>query len=335
MSTYSLDIALKPNSNGWPSSFCTTTSPSSPALLAMMRTGVRSAAMHGGRRAGEGAVGRGGRLRATVRKLRVSKPRRRRAAQEAAMRGPAGSERCVGGGRPIPDYILRICFEVRSRSQNTMTRFEHGTRKCILRNTKYVSKHETGKGGWAFDKVGSQTTYCKFRNHNSKGLPCPPGFPTSFASFANLASLASLASIPSIPRAMAASLFSKPLSPSPCKALALVPLPVQSPCPLSRAKPSPFMTMSAPRRSSSVLSVARNAGTSSDRCSSAAPPPGTMPSSTAANVAFLASSMRSLRSSSSDSVAAPTCTGDCVIFKATTDKGNGGGRAGCACCAQQ
>ena len=36
-------------------------------------------------------------------------------------------------------------------------------------------------------------------------------------------------------------------------------------------------------------------------------PPGTMPSSTAAKVAFLASSTRSLRSSSSASVAAPTC----------------------------
>ena len=53
--------------------------------------------------------------------------------------------------------------------------------------------------------------------------------------------------------------------------------------------------------------VSRNSGRNSDRCSSAAPPPGTMPSSTAANVAFLASSIRSFRSSSSTSVAAPTC----------------------------
>lgn len=49
------------------------------------------------------------------------------------------------------------------------------------------------------------------------------------------------------------------------------------------------------------------AGSSSDRCNSAAPPPGTIPSSTAAKVAFFASSMRSLRSSNSASVAAPTC----------------------------
>mmetsp|Transcript_3736 Transcript_3736/g.9338 ORF Transcript_3736/g.9338 Transcript_3736/m.9338 type:complete len:258 (+) Transcript_3736:695-1468(+) len=67
-----------------------------------------------------------------------------------------------------------------------------------------------------------------------------------------------------------------------------------------------FITMSQPRRSSSSASVSLKAGSSSDRCSSAAPPPGTMPSSTAAKVAFLASSMRSLRSSSSASVAAPT-----------------------------
>eukprot|EP00955_Chlamydomonas_euryale_P089695 364487-Chlamydomonas_euryale.AAC.20 len=66
--------------------------------------------------------------------------------------------------------------------------------------------------------------------------------------------------------------------------------------------------MSAPMRSSSSWRVARNSGTSSDMCRSAAPPPGTMPSSTAANVAFFASSMRSLRSSSSVSVAAPTYT---------------------------
>jgi hypothetical protein len=69
---------------------------------------------------------------------------------------------------------------------------------------------------------------------------------------------------------------------------------------------SAFITMSAPMASSGSLSVSLNSGTSSERCSSAAPPPGTMPSSTAANVAFLASSMRSLRSSSSASVAAPT-----------------------------
>lgn len=50
-----------------------------------------------------------------------------------------------------------------------------------------------------------------------------------------------------------------------------------------------------------------NSGRNSERCSRAAPPPGTMPSSTAANVAFFASSIRSCRSSSSTSVAAPTC----------------------------
>eukprot|EP00976_Prorocentrum_cordatum_P018314 370521-Prorocentrum_minimum.AAC.1 len=71
---------------------------------------------------------------------------------------------------------------------------------------------------------------------------------------------------------------------------------------------SAFCTMSAPRRSSSSSRVAANSGTICDRCTSVAPPPGTMPSSTAAKVAFLASSMRSLRSSSSVSVAAPTCT---------------------------
>mmetsp|Transcript_5439 Transcript_5439/g.9771 ORF Transcript_5439/g.9771 Transcript_5439/m.9771 type:complete len:201 (-) Transcript_5439:1408-2010(-) len=67
-----------------------------------------------------------------------------------------------------------------------------------------------------------------------------------------------------------------------------------------------FITMSAPKRSSSLVSVALNSGTICDRWKRAAPPPGTMPSSTAAKVAFLASSMRSLRSSSSASVAAPT-----------------------------
>ena len=66
-------------------------------------------------------------------------------------------------------------------------------------------------------------------------------------------------------------------------------------------------TMSAPSCSSSFVRLFLNLPTSSDRCRKTAPPPGTMPSSTAANVAFLASSMRSLRSSSSVSVAAPTC----------------------------
>mmetsp|Transcript_19382 Transcript_19382/g.33481 ORF Transcript_19382/g.33481 Transcript_19382/m.33481 type:complete len:258 (+) Transcript_19382:692-1465(+) len=69
---------------------------------------------------------------------------------------------------------------------------------------------------------------------------------------------------------------------------------------------SAFITMSHPKRSSSEGRVCLKAGSSSLRCSSAAPPPGTMPSSTAANVAFLASSIRSLRSSNSASVAAPT-----------------------------
>mmetsp|Transcript_4300 Transcript_4300/g.13792 ORF Transcript_4300/g.13792 Transcript_4300/m.13792 type:complete len:203 (-) Transcript_4300:155-763(-) len=64
--------------------------------------------------------------------------------------------------------------------------------------------------------------------------------------------------------------------------------------------------MSAPKRSSSLSRVLANSGTNIERCVSAAPPPGTMPSSTAAKVAFFASSMRSLRSSSSVSVAAPT-----------------------------
>mmetsp|Transcript_15911 Transcript_15911/g.40422 ORF Transcript_15911/g.40422 Transcript_15911/m.40422 type:complete len:266 (-) Transcript_15911:48-845(-) len=67
-----------------------------------------------------------------------------------------------------------------------------------------------------------------------------------------------------------------------------------------------FITMSAPKRSSSLVSVFLNSGTIWARWNSAAPPPGTMPSSTAAKVAFFASSMRSLRSSSSASVAAPT-----------------------------
>ena len=66
--------------------------------------------------------------------------------------------------------------------------------------------------------------------------------------------------------------------------------------------------MSAPSCSSLSVRVFLKSLTNSDRCRKTAPPPGTMPSSTAAKVAFLASSMRSLRSSSSVSVAAPTCT---------------------------
>ena len=50
----------------------------------------------------------------------------------------------------------------------------------------------------------------------------------------------------------------------------------------------------------------RPSASSAEACSSAAPPPGTMPSSTAARVAATASSMRCLRSLSSVSVAAPT-----------------------------
>ena len=55
-----------------------------------------------------------------------------------------------------------------------------------------------------------------------------------------------------------------------------------------------------------VWGVGFRVRTMRERWHSAAPPPGTMPSSMAAKVAFFASSMRSLRSSSSVSVAAPT-----------------------------
>lgn len=65
-------------------------------------------------------------------------------------------------------------------------------------------------------------------------------------------------------------------------------------------------TISAPSCSSPDGREFLKSDTSSDRCRKTAPPPGTMPSSTAAKVAFLASSIRSLRSSSSVSVAAPT-----------------------------
>ena len=74
----------------------------------------------------------------------------------------------------------------------------------------------------------------------------------------------------------------------------------------SRATPCwPLLTILSSSKDRDSL----KAGTSSDRCSRAAPPPGTMPSSTAAKVAFFASSIRSFLSSSSASVAAPTCGG--------------------------
>ena len=69
---------------------------------------------------------------------------------------------------------------------------------------------------------------------------------------------------------------------------------------------SAFWTISAPSFSSGSVRVSLKSSIMSERCTNAAPPPGTMPSSIAANVAFFASSMRSLRSSSSVSVAAPT-----------------------------
>mmetsp|Transcript_16168 Transcript_16168/g.41858 ORF Transcript_16168/g.41858 Transcript_16168/m.41858 type:complete len:268 (-) Transcript_16168:722-1525(-) len=65
-------------------------------------------------------------------------------------------------------------------------------------------------------------------------------------------------------------------------------------------------TISAPLSSSSARVSAAQAATSCERWHSAVPPPGTMPSSTAAFVALMASSRRSFLSFSSVSVVAPT-----------------------------
>mmetsp|Transcript_84734 Transcript_84734/g.236483 ORF Transcript_84734/g.236483 Transcript_84734/m.236483 type:complete len:272 (-) Transcript_84734:731-1546(-) len=65
-------------------------------------------------------------------------------------------------------------------------------------------------------------------------------------------------------------------------------------------------TMTAPRSSSSAKFLLAHSRSSRERWQRAVPPPGTMPSSTAAFVALIASSMRNFLSLSSVSVVAPT-----------------------------
>lgn len=62
----------------------------------------------------------------------------------------------------------------------------------------------------------------------------------------------------------------------------------------------------APIFSSESIKRSEIIGTCLDKCVNATPPPGTIPSSKAANVAFFASSALNFLSSSSASVEAPT-----------------------------
>ena len=67
-----------------------------------------------------------------------------------------------------------------------------------------------------------------------------------------------------------------------------------------------FSTIRAPTNSSPSKLSSAHSCKSNDKCVNVAPPPGTIPSSTAALVALIASSKRSFLSFISVSVAAPT-----------------------------